>query len=217
MKQIIDIETWERKNIYTYFASFLNPNFSITADVECGNAKENAKQRGQSFFICYVYAILRAANEIKELRYRHEDGKVVLYDHVDLSTAVKTGDNGEYAGARIPYIEDFETFYKEALQIIKNIPKGKEPFEEDLKQGASGVEDVGVILVSAMPDLYFSATTPAQMKAGGNQYPLLNVGKMVLREGKNYIPVSITADHGFVDGFHFTAFFKKTEEYLKSL
>jgi chloramphenicol O-acetyltransferase type A len=93
MKQLVDIETWERKNHFKFFASFFNPNFSVTTDVECGNAKENAKSKGHSFFIYYLYAILRAANEIKELRYRMENEKVVLYDRLGLETPVKTGDN----------------------------------------------------------------------------------------------------------------------------
>ena len=72
-RQIVDIETWERKDNFNFFRNFLNPCITITSEVECTAAKEKAKKNGQSFFIHYLYAILRAANEIKELRFRVDD------------------------------------------------------------------------------------------------------------------------------------------------
>ena len=36
MKQIIDIETWERKENFNFFRRFQNPQLSITSEVECG-------------------------------------------------------------------------------------------------------------------------------------------------------------------------------------
>ena len=69
MKRIIDIENWERKENFNFFRHFQNPQLSITSEVECGGAKQRAKAAGQSFFLHYLYAVLRAANEIPEFRY----------------------------------------------------------------------------------------------------------------------------------------------------
>ena len=66
MKQIIDIENWERKENFNFFRHFQNPQLSITSEVECGGARQRAKAAGQSFFLHYLYAVLRAANEIPE-------------------------------------------------------------------------------------------------------------------------------------------------------
>lgn len=81
MKRIIDIENWERKENFNFFRHFQNPQLSITSEVECGGAKQRAKAAGQSFFLHYLYAVLRAANEIPEFRYRIDtEGRVVLYE-----------------------------------------------------------------------------------------------------------------------------------------
>ena len=53
MKQIIDIENWERKENFNFFRHFQNPQLSITSEVECGGAKQRAKAAGQSFFLHY--------------------------------------------------------------------------------------------------------------------------------------------------------------------
>lgn len=43
MKQIIDIENWERKENFNFFRHFQNPQLSITSEVECGGARQRAK------------------------------------------------------------------------------------------------------------------------------------------------------------------------------
>ena len=56
MKQIIDIENWERKENFNFFRHFQNPQLSITSEVECGGAKKRAKEAHQSiiFMLCCV-------------------------------------------------------------------------------------------------------------------------------------------------------------------
>ena len=43
-RQIVDIETWERKDNFNFFRNFLNPCITITSEVECTAAKEKAKK-----------------------------------------------------------------------------------------------------------------------------------------------------------------------------
>ena len=73
----------------------------------------------------------------------------------------------------------------------------------------------GLILLSATPDLYFTSITGTQEKKSGNNYPLLNAGKAVVREGKLVMPIAMTIHHGFIDGHHLSLFYKKVEEFLK--
>mgnify|MGYP000075589801 CR=1 FL=1 len=70
MKHIIDIETWERRDNYNFFRNFHNSWISITSEVDCTEAFPAAKAAKRSFFLYYLYAVLRAANEVKEFRFR---------------------------------------------------------------------------------------------------------------------------------------------------
>lgn len=215
MKQIIDIETWERKENFNFFRRFQNPQLSITSEVECGGAKKRAKEAHQSFFLHYLYAVLRAANEIPELRYRIDpEGRVVLYDQIDILSPIKIKENGKFFTIRFPYHEDFETFYQEARKIIDSIPENGDPYAAENGEVANG--DYGLILLSATPDLYFTSITGTQEKQGGNNYPLLNAGKAIIKKGKLVMPIAMTIHHGFVDGHHLSLFYRKVEELLKS-
>ena len=57
MKQIIDIENWERKENFNFFRHFQNPQLSITSEVECGGARQRAKAAGQSFLFSIIFML----------------------------------------------------------------------------------------------------------------------------------------------------------------
>lgn len=213
MKHFVDIDTWERKGNYEFFLNFQNPTISITSEVECEGAKVRAKTAGESFFLHYLYAVLRAVNEIPEFRFRIDgDGRVVYFDTVDILTPIKIKDNGRFFTIRLPWNANFETFYSSAKEIINAIDPNGDPYEME-KVGGKDLLDV--ILLSAIPDLYFTSLTCTQEHRHGSNYPLMNAGKAVLKEGKLVMPIAMTIHHGFIDGHHLTLFYKKVEEFLR--
>ena len=212
MKHIIDINTWERKENYEFFLGFQNPTISITSEVECAGAKARAKAAGESFFH-YLYAVLRAVNEIPEFRFRIDaEGRVVYFDHVDMLTPIKVKENGRFFTIRLPWNTDFQTFYTTAKAIINDIDPNGNPYDME-KVGGKDLLDV--ILLSATPDLYFTSLTCTQEHRHGSNYPLMNAGKAILKEGKLVMPIAMTIHHGFIDGHHLSLFYKKVEEFLK--
>ncbi len=214
MKQIIDIENWERKDNFNFFRHFQNPQLSITSEVECGGAKLRAKTAGQSFFLHYLYAVLHAINEIPEFHYRiDQEDRVVRYDTIDILSPIKIKANGKFFTIRFPYHNDFDAFYQEAQKIINAIPEDGDPYAGESEEVTKG--DLGLVLLSATPDLYFTSITGTQERKCGNNYPLLNAGKAILREGKLVMPIAMTIHHGFVDGHHISLFYKKVEDFLR--
>lgn len=216
MKHIIDIETWERKDNYRFFQNFANPWIAITSEVECTEAYSSAKSTGRSFFLYYLYAILRAANETKEFRFRNDkEGNVVYHDQVDVITPIAVPGKTFYT-VRIPYHKDFSTFHNEARRIITSIPADGDPYETDKRIAEKG--DFDVILLSAIPKLYFTSVTYTQYQVGHSMdYPLMNAGKAIEREGKRVMPIALTVSHAFVDGAHIALFFEKVELFLKEI
>ena len=213
MKHIIDINTGERKENYEFFLGFQNPTISITSEVECAGAKARAKAAGESFFLHYLYAVLRAVNEIPEFRFRIDtEGRVVYFDHVDMLTPIKVKENGRFFTIRLPWNTDFQTFYTTAKAIINDIDPNGNPYDME-KVGGKDLLDV--ILLSATPDLYFTSLTCTQEHRHGSNYPLMNAGKAILKEGKLVMPIAMTIHHGFIDGHHLSLFYKKVEEFLK--
>lgn len=216
MKHIIDIDTWERRDNYGFFRGFVNSWYSVTTEIDCTEARSAAKTAGRSFFLYYLYAVLRAANEVKELRYRTDkNGQVVFHDRVDIISPIAVPGKTFYT-VRIPYHEDFERYYTEAHHLITNIPEDGDPYGAEkilMQQG-----DYDIVHLSAVPKMYFTSTTYTLAESGnGCSYPLMTAGKAVSREGRLVFPLSIYVNHAFVDGSHLATFFEKIEEHLKRI
>lgn len=45
-------------------------------------------------------------------------------------------------------------------------------------------------------------------------YPLMNAGKAIMRDGRMEMPVSMSVSHQFVDGAHIQRFMEKVEYYM---
>lgn len=115
--------------------------------------------------------------------------------------------------ALIPYIEDYATFYDKVKEISSNIPEDGDPYGVNNKLIETG--ETGVINISATPELYFTSITYTFHKPGlGSDWPLLNVGKVVEREGRRVMPIGIYVDHCFVDGGHLSDYLERAQRYL---
>ncbi|MGL5729782.1 MAG: hypothetical protein ACRCX5_01505, partial [Bacteroidales bacterium] len=54
MRNIVDLENWDRKSNYMFFKDFLNPSFSVTSEVECGELFAAAKEYKYSLALTHV-------------------------------------------------------------------------------------------------------------------------------------------------------------------
>lgn len=206
MKHIVDLATWERKDNFEFFRDFLNPFVSLTLTIDATKAKTIAKEKGFSFFLYYAHAILLAANKIPEFRYRFDkEGNVVYYDEVNLISPIKVPGHIGFVSMCFPYFESRKKFIETAKNIMSN-------WSESSAYGAeNSLTDYDSILISAVPELPFTAVTCTQKHRQGSDYPLIVVGKM---ENDFRMPMAISFHHGFIDGEHITAFYKKIQETL---
>ena len=216
MKHLVDMSSWKRKNSFEFFLHFKNPNISITSEIDCTHAMAVAKEKNESFFIYYIYSMLVAMNEVEEFRYRIDaQDQVIFFDEIDITTPILLNDDGDCSIVRIPLIKDFTKFYAKAKQIIE-VAKGETESNFGVDNLNEENDPYSTIFLSATPDLYFTSLVGAQEHSYGNSYPLLNVGKAVVREGKTVMPVAITISHAFADGMHISRFMSKTEAVLNA-
>ena len=215
MKEKINIETWERADVYNFFKDFLIPTYTITVEIDCTEAFKYCKQHKFSFFRLSSYAILRSINEIKELRCRIEDGgkTPVIFDVINLLTPIKVNDAGKFIETYVPYNEDFQFFYEDLGRRIAALDENTDSYA--YMNNSDGSE--GLATISCTPDLYFTSTNHAC--AGNKEFTsnLVRVGKVVERNDRLVMPMAICVHHGLSDGQHTSLLIKKTEHYLKTL
>lgn len=77
--QLIDMTKDPRSGQFAYFRQMLFPFAGVTAEVDITDFA--ARRQGRPFFLSFLYAVVRAANAIPQLRRRiRADGSVVEYD-----------------------------------------------------------------------------------------------------------------------------------------
>ncbi|MDE6023397.1 MAG: chloramphenicol acetyltransferase [Muribaculaceae bacterium] len=206
MKEIIPLDKFHRKENVNFFKDFINPNVSVTCMVDVSECYRRAKAHGEKFFNHYLYAILKAANEIRELHYRfNKMGEIVFFDKIDVIAPIKIPGQDSFVTMRFPYFHEREEFISELNNVIENVS------DCSCYGAEESLEEYDVILVSATPDLPFTSMSYTQKHKNGNDFPLLNVGKME-RDGK--MPLSICVTHAFVDGEHLARFYNLVQQYL---
>lgn len=208
MKKIIPLESFQRKESVQFFKDFANPNVSVTCMVDASECFRCAKAHGDKFFHHYLYAILRAVNEIKELHYRFlPTGDIAYYDKIDVLSPIRLTGHDSFTTLRFPYIADRAAFMTSIKETINKAEGGSAFGEEE------GLEEYDVVLVSAIPDLPFTSISYTRKHRHGNDFPLINVGKM---EVDGRMPIAICVNHAFVDGQHLSRFYSLLQHYLDS-
>ncbi len=205
--KIIDIENWNRKEHFEFFSKMASPYFGITTEVDCTKAYINAKESGHSFFAYYLHKSMLAVNSVEELRLRIVDKQVVLFERINAGATVGRA-NGTFGFIFVNFSDNFEIFNNELqneIQIVLN-STGLRLNDDDIKKD--------LIRHSTIPWTSFSGLLHPTNFDKTESVPKITFGKFNIRDGKKYLPVSIEAHHGLVDGFHLAKYLSEFQRQL---
>ncbi|MFT3902071.1 MAG: chloramphenicol acetyltransferase [Niabella sp.] len=208
MKTLIDIEQWNRKEHFLFFSQFEEPFFGVTVNIDCTQAYKTAKQKGNSFFLYYLFRALKTANEIENFRYRIINKQVYLFDSINASPTINRP-NGTFGFAYMDYCQDENDFYTGALKEIERVRQSN-----DLMPAVSGEN---VIHFSAIPWIDFTALSHARSFSYPDSSPKISFGKVTEHSGRKTMPVSIHVHHGLMDGYHVGLFVEKFQELMNEV
>ena len=196
--RIIDKQRWPRKDHFEFYRGFATPSFNLCVPLAAQRLYECAKDRGVSFFQLALYGLVRAANDVPQLKQRLLDDEIIEYDQLAVMTPVMTAQEG-FRQVWCDNAADFAAFSAAATPKI-----------DAAKRTAPApliVNGENFFCASCLPWLHFSAMTHAEYYVGA-AVPALTWGK--LKNG--IIPVAGRFNHAFVDGLHASRFFARVEE-----
>lgn len=206
MKQLIDIQTWNRKDQFAFFNRFEEPFFGVTVQITCGRAYAFAKANNLSFFQYYLHKSLQAANAIEAFRLRIQDEQVYIYDTVHASPTINRPD-GTFGFSYIDYHPDFNQFSRAAQVEIEKV------------QNSTGlipaVSGENVIHYSSIPWLHFTSLSHARSFSFKDSIPKISFGKMIDQNGDKIMPMSVHVHHALMDGFHVAAYVDLFQELME--
>ena len=205
--KIINTENWNRKEHFDFFSKMASPYFGIVSEVDCKKAYDKAKENRESFFAYYLHKSMIAINSVEELKYRIVDDKVVLFPVINAGATIGRED-GTFGFIFVHFSVDFKTFNAELQEEIQNVQNstGLRLNGDDIKKD--------LIRHSTLPWNSFTGLLHPTNFDQKESVPKITFGKFNIREGKKYLPISIEAHHGLVDGFHLAKYLSEFQKQL---
>lgn len=202
---VLDIETWNRKEIYQFFKTFEEPFTGFTADVDVTIALRKAKELGVSFFSYYLHKSLCAVNGVGAFRLRIIDDQVRLYDEVHAS-ATLSRQNGTFGFSNIAFDKDLAIFAANIEGEKERVQNSESLFPPDLFDA--------VVHYSSVPWIQFTSVQHARKYSISDSSPKISFGKVYKSHDQVLMPTSVHAHHAVVDGRDIGAFFELFQKLL---
>lgn len=202
--KIININTWNRKQLFEHFSQLHDPYFGLTIPFNVTKAYTYSKEKNISFFGKYLHDCMRAINSIENFKFRIEQNKVVQYDTIHASATMMREDK-TFGFSFINYNKDLNRF-------LKSLDAEKERIKNtDLLFPPNNGQDC--IHCSALPWVNFSGhKEPVSNEI--ESVPKLAFGKATKNNDQLIMHVAISVNHALIDGYHVGLFSEKFQNYL---
>lgn len=204
--QLLDFETWERRDHFRLYNAMEYPYFGITVDLDVTGLMGSLKAMELPVYPTLIHAVTRVASEIPEFRTRVRGEQVVLHDRLTPSFTVPwRGDLFNFCTLEFdPDRERFVRACKEAMALAQDA--------DALILDAPERDDL--IFMTCFPWRGFSGMTHPVNPRGGDAFPRFAWGKVTPREGREFLPFNLQLHHGLADGAHAARFLERLESLL---
>ncbi len=191
MRELIDIESWNRKEHFEFYSKFEEPFYGVCIDLDCTKAYDYCKANNISFYLYYLHKVMLANNDVEVMRYRIIDGKPYIYNQIGASATVSR-DDGTFGFSYMEYRKDINEFIDVANTEIEEVQRNGGLFPK--KSGQD------VFHFSSLPWINFTSVSHARSFILEDSCPKFSMGKMTINNGKRSMPFSVHVSHVFVDG-----------------
>lgn len=199
--KIIDLEDFERKDLFLHFNSRTNPFSFVTVKVDITNIIDYCKVY-KNYYASIAYIITKTANEIDNFKYRYIDNKIVYYDKLNVNITQKIdNDIGFFV---VPYQNDFKSYIKEFVNI-------QDDFNNHRYKKENSQDEVWC---SCEPWFEFLSVIPPF--SNDITIPQFIWSKFYKEDNKTYTNLLIMIHHGFADGSHIGLYIEKLNKNIEN-
>jgi chloramphenicol O-acetyltransferase type A len=204
----INIDTWNRKEIYRFYKNFDIPRYQITVNVDVYKFYQYVKKQELSFYFSFMWLVLDALNDIPNFKYRLIKDEVFLCDVVHPSFTDVVEDSDLFKIVNANFDKDIMKFNKLAKEKSKLQGKRFIDYNDEVRQD--------LVYVTTFPWAKFTQATNPTNFDSKDAIPRIGWGKFDKKDEKWEMPITIEAHHACADGYHVGLLINKIEQRLKS-
>lgn len=202
----IDLQKWERGQIFYYFAKMAPTGYSLTVKLDVTKMKDALDCAGMKFYPAYLWLITRTLNRQKEFRMAEKDGQLGYYDSLTPLYAIFHEDDKTFSLMWTRYDDDLRTFYNTYIDDQKRYGRNHGVLAQP-----GMLPPPNAYTVSCVPWISFDHFSVHSYENKPYYFPSVEAGKFVSEGGKLLMPLSITCHHATTDGYHVRMFLEELQ------
>ncbi|MBR5520971.1 MAG: chloramphenicol acetyltransferase CAT [Oscillospiraceae bacterium] len=204
----IDIQQWNRGQIFWYFSQMAPTGYSLTVDIDITHMHRMTKSHGISFYPAYLWLVTKVLNQQLEFKMAKKDGQIGYYNTLTPLYAVFHEDDKTFSLMWTVYNDDFRKFYAD---YSDNQKKYKD--QHGILAQVGIVPPENAYTVSCLPWLSFKHFAVHTYENKDYYFPSVESGKFYQAGERMLMPLSLTCHHATTDGYHVKVFVKTLQEY----
>lgn len=193
----IDLRKWSRGEMFHYFSKMAPTGYSLTVELDVTRMRETLKASGRKFFPAYLWLVTKLLNEQTEFKIAEVDGQLGYYNTLTPLYAAFHDDDKTFSLMWTDYDDSFPAFYETYIadQLQHGAHHGVLAKEPQLPPP-------NAYTVSCVPWIPFGHFAVHSYENKPYYFPSVEAGKFQERNGRFYMPLSITCHHAATDGYH---------------
>lgn len=203
----IDIENWDRKEIYEHFSKLKLPHYNLVTTIDVTRLIAYKQQHKRSFYLTLIYLATQCLNKIENFRLRVVDGQVVSYDRIHTNFTHKTPQETLFHFYTAPFEGTLQEYVERTSEAL--------PQQKTLFGGLPHMPNL--IYFSCNPSIEIVAVSNPGMEDPEDAIPRVNWGKYAEHDGRWLLNLTITVNHRFIDGSHVGEFVNMLQETINQI
>ena len=199
-----------KKDDPRHFTEDCKCSSSMTARIDVTDLVEHSRKTGTKFYINFLYVLSKVLNSRDDYKmgYLWQSEELICYDSINPIQYVFHEDTETCTPVYTTYYEDYEVFYRNALNDVENAKQTRE-YRLDMMNHPNWFDASYISWLSydslnvELPDgfLHFA--------------PIINWGKYREENGRLMMPVSVRLNHAIADGFLVANVYRLLEKEIK--
>ena len=199
--QLIDMDTWERREFYEHFIGKVVCTYSAVVNMDITNLKE------QKLYPAMIWLLTKTVNDMPEFRTSLTPEGLGIYDDMHPMYTVFNKENKNFSGIWSYFSSDYGEF-------LKNYEADAEVYSKSTRYAPKDGTPANSFNISMVPWLEFTGFNINVFDEGKFLLPIFTMGKFFQRDGKRLLPLAIQVHHAVCDGYHIGLFAEKLQAYI---
>ena len=202
----IDVENWERRDLFKLYTGELKVLMNMTVDVDITEFLKEIKESGLRFYPSFMWIISRLVNARDEFKYYlTRGGKLIKWDYISPSYTDFNKETEKFNKFVTEYSPDFKVFYN---RVISDMEKHKN------ESGFIPNQPQNSFDITCLPWTTYKSLDLHVYDEGKRLFPIVMWGKYREEGERILMPVTAMFHHALSDGFTLCRFFADLDKAL---